>query len=481
MAPKTTLNAKNLEALGAERLAELLIEISTGDAAIKRRLRLELAGAQSPGDVAKEVRKRLATIARSRSFVDWQNKRTLTDDLEVQRRAIVETIGKSDPKEALNLLWQFMGLAESVYNRCDDSSGMVGGIFQDACQSLGDLASRAKTDPVRLADQTYDALVANGYGQFDGLIATLAPALGQQGLAHLKQRIIDLGNQPKTRPADKDRVTVGWGSGSGRIYQDQIEETSRVSTVRRALQDIADAQGDADAYTAQYDEKTRKVPKIAAEIAERLLAAGRAEDALTLLDAAEHRQTDWIWPDFSWEDARIAALDALSRGAEAQAARWSVFEKSLSSKHLRDHLKRLPDFEDVIAEEKALDYAEKVKSALSALSFLVAWPALDRAAKIVLARHGELDGNHYELLSLAADALAGKYPLAATLVLRAMIDYCLTNSKTSRYKHAARHLLECSSLAATISDYGSHSDHNVYETRLRREHGKKTSFWNLIS
>ena len=37
MASKTTLNAKNLEALGAERLAQLLIEISTGNAVAKRR------------------------------------------------------------------------------------------------------------------------------------------------------------------------------------------------------------------------------------------------------------------------------------------------------------------------------------------------------------------------------------------------------------------------------------------------------------
>jgi hypothetical protein len=48
MVSKTTLNAKNLETLGARRLAELLIDISTGSAAAKRKLRLELAGAQSP-------------------------------------------------------------------------------------------------------------------------------------------------------------------------------------------------------------------------------------------------------------------------------------------------------------------------------------------------------------------------------------------------------------------------------------------------
>ena len=32
----------------------------------------------------------------------------------------------------------------------------------------------------------------NDYGQFDGLIAALTPALGQEGLEHLKQRMIEL-------------------------------------------------------------------------------------------------------------------------------------------------------------------------------------------------------------------------------------------------------------------------------------------------
>jgi uncharacterized protein DUF6880 len=59
VAAKTALNTKNLEALGAERLAELLIEISAGNAAAKRRLRVELAGAQSPAQLVKEVRKRI--------------------------------------------------------------------------------------------------------------------------------------------------------------------------------------------------------------------------------------------------------------------------------------------------------------------------------------------------------------------------------------------------------------------------------------
>ncbi|MFN4088393.1 MAG: DUF6880 family protein [Alphaproteobacteria bacterium] len=56
MPPKTTLNAKNLEALGAERLAALLMQVSAGDAAAKRKLRMALVGLQAPGEVSREIR-----------------------------------------------------------------------------------------------------------------------------------------------------------------------------------------------------------------------------------------------------------------------------------------------------------------------------------------------------------------------------------------------------------------------------------------
>jgi hypothetical protein len=60
-----------------------------------------------------------------------------------------------------------------------------------------------------------------------------------------------------------------------------------------------------------------------------------------------------------------------------------------------------------------------------ALAFLISWPALEKAAQLVLRCAKELNGNHYEVLSPAADALAGKHPLAATLLLRSMIDFAL--------------------------------------------------------
>jgi hypothetical protein len=459
----------------------LLIEISAGNAAAKRRLRVELAGAQSPAQLVKEVRKRFTTIARSRSFVDWQGVRSLANDLDTHRRAIVERLAKADPTEALDLLWRFMALAPPVLERCDDSSGTLIGLFREACGDMGDVALKARADPTSLADQAFAALNANGYGQFDELIRVLAPALRQAGLEHLKQRMIDLSNRPVTKPAEKDRVKIGWSS-AGPIYADEMAERSRVSTVRLALTEIADVLGDVDAFIEQYEEETRKVPKIAAEIARRLLSAGRVQEAWQTIEATEHRRRNsgWDWPDFEWEDARIAVLEALGRADDAQAARWGCFERSLSSAHLRAYLKRLPDFDEVEAEKKALDYAQRSRNLLQALSFLVSWPALNRAANLVLQRSDELDGDHYEVLTPAADALAGNHPLAATLVLRAMIDFSLKNNRSSRYRHAARHLLDCSSLASAIEDFGRFEPHDAYEARLRREHPRKSSFWSLV-
>ena len=481
MASKSTSNKKvkrDLVTLGAERLAELLIELSAANAAVKRRIRLELAGAQSPTQVAKEIRKRLTTIARSRSFVDWQNRRGLVDDLEAQRRAIVHQVAKTDPTEGLELMWRFMELANSVSARCDDSSGTVISIFHAACRDLGEIALSATVAPEELAERAFNTLLTNDYGQYDELISVLCPKLGPAGLAHLKRRFVELSKSPRETPKNKDRKVIGWGGG-GPIYADEMEARHRDSVISLALQEIADAQGDVDGFIAQQSEQARKVPKIAAEIAKRLLRADRVKEAWSAINAVDENRTGLI--PYEWEEVRLDVMQALGRKDEAQAFRWQCFERTLSDDHLRTYLKRLPPYEDIEAEERAMRTALSFSEVHQALAFLVSWPALEKAAALVLARTKELNGDHYEILSPAADALAGKYPLAATLLLRAMIDFSLKQGRVKRYRHAARHLAECESLAATIRDFADFETHQQYSARLKSEHGRKSAFWSLVS
>jgi uncharacterized protein HemY len=263
------------------------------------------------------------------------------------------------------------------------------------------------------------------------------------------------------------------------LYADDPAERHRSSVARMALEAIADAQGDVDAFIAQQSEKARGVPSVAVEIAQRLLAVGRTEEAWAAINAVDQDRSGWI--PIEWEQIRIEVLEALGRVDEAQAFRWACFERSLDPEHLRSYLKRLPDFEDLEAEERAIAHALSHPSVHHALGFLVSWPALDQAAHLVLTRADELNGDFYEILAPAAAALEAKHPLAATILRRALIDFALDRNRTKRYQHAARHLEECDNLADRIEDFGRFEAHDVYVRRLKAYHGRKSSFWSFVS
>jgi len=118
---------------------------------------------------------------------------------------------------------------------------------------------------------------------------------------------------------------------------------------------------------------------------------------------------------------------------------------------------------------------------LAALAFLLNWPSLDRAARLLIDRQDEVDGDHYVVLAPAAGVLAEKHPLAATVALRAMIDFTLNEARQKRYGYAAQHLATCADLAGRIEDFASLEPHSAYVARLRVEHGKKTGFWGKLA
>jgi hypothetical protein len=475
MPSETTLNAKNLAALGAERLAELLLDVTAGDAAAKRRLRLELV-TRSGGDGASEIRKRLVSIAKSRSFVDWRKVKELARDLEAQREAIAAHVAATRPDEAFDLLWRILEMAPSIYERCDDSNGTIGSVIASARYDLGAIAAEARQPVGALADRVFAAVCANDYGQFDELIGLMTPALGPDGLNQLKAQFEALAaSGPASAPGGERRV-IGV-STRGPIYQDDYERGRHGRLVRSALGEIADALGDVDGFANRYSDEERANPAIAAAIAERMLAADRASEALAALDgAAGVSRPGGHWP--AWQRVRIEVLDALGRSDDAQNERWQAFERGLDAGYLRAYLKRLPDFDDMEAEERAVGFALSFASFHQALAFLIDWPALDPAASLIMARTDELDGDHYWLLTPAADALEERHPLAATLVLRAMIGLSLDAAKYKRYGHAARHLQTCEHLARRIDDFAGHPSHSEYVADLKRRHGRKSGFWD---
>ena len=467
MAARSKLTVESLTKLGAKRLAEILIEEAGRNRQLKQAVHMALAAETGPSEAGHEVRKRLAQLARSETFVSSEKARELASELGRLKSTIMEIVGAGNPKLAAELLWQLLDLHASVFERLDDSSGRVAALFRSACQDLGPLLKRAKTKPDELATMVLTRITENDYGIYDGIVFALNDVLGRKGRNELRKLL------EKCRQAhlvSEKRAAVRPG---------HFDYT--LSGLLLALRDIADCENDVDAFIDTYDGFDLTNPAYATEIAQRLLRAGRAEQALLYLDQGAPNDRNRHFKELEWADVRIGVLDALGRKDDAQALRFSLFERHLSAPHLKAYLKQFGDFEDVEAEDAALAQVERHGDVHAALAFLINWAALDRAARVVDARINEINGDLYELLDPAASALEGKYPLAAVLLRRRLIDFTLQKARSTRYRHAVRHVREIESQQSDITDYGQHERHAEFMARLKREHPRKPAFWSLLA
>ena len=472
---KKTLNAANLAALGAGRLADLLIEVSTGSADIKRRLRMELSHNLGASELAQDVRKRLITLRKSKSYVSWRKRKLLVTDLSTQVAMIVDKIAADDPNTAFDLLWQFIELAPPIYARADDRRGDIGQVFQTALQHFEEIGPRTQIDSEALSERVWSALLDNSYGEWDDIIGLLAETLGPEGLNTLKRHVERFAEIPNENNTFDHEAFVFLRTLRGeRDCRSELRQTF----VRKCLQEIAEVRGDTTAYIEQFtlDELHSKL--VAAEVGTLKLAEGQAEEALAILERADASHSSQ--GEDAWDAAYVTTLLALDREADAQAHRWTCFQERLSVTHLRTFLKMLPDFDDVEAEDHAFAHVLTYPNVAHALHFCLTWPDLLTASQLVTTRVDEFDGEDYEFLNSAADALREKYPLATALLLRSMIDFTLAHSHTSRYGHAANHLLDCEALSLDITDYGNLLTHEAYSNTLQIVHSHKSSFWDKI-
>jgi hypothetical protein len=177
----------------------------------------------------------------------------------------------------------------------------------------------------------------------------------------------------------------------------------------------------------------------------------------------------------------IDALMAHGRKAEAQDLRWRIFEVSLDADILRHYIKHLGDFEEFDTLERAFAVAKAHALAYRTLDFFLAWPRLDLAAALVIEKRETWEGRHYGVLLPAAEALQHDHPVAATILYRTLLDDILERGRSPAYGHGARHLAQLEELSTPDTAAAGLPDHASYRAALLRAHGRKTSFWGLVS
>jgi len=378
------VTAETLVGLGAERLAQILAEVAETRVDLKRRLRMELAAEQGTGPLAAEIDKRLGAFETSRGKVTWRQVPAFLRDVDALRLLIGERLAAQDPGAAVERLWRFMATARQITPRYRERGGELDAIFARAAADLGRLLGAQAPEPA--AFDLADALVLNPSAWKAWL-----PALLAETTSGLAERA--LGSMPERRGA-----VPGW-----------------ITLVRQ----LADAAGDVDAYRATWEDRALETPSAAAEVANRYMAAGRLQEAGEMLRRAEGQIGSGGRPrvDFDWESAWIAYLEAAGRADEAQAVRWGSFERTLSKTRAKAFISQLGDFDDVEAETRAFEVAADFPDVQAGLRFLMDWPALAEAGRMIERRADEIQVDP-ENAELWAAKLRRRFPKAAYQLLR---------------------------------------------------------------
>ncbi|MEA1834526.1 hypothetical protein U8607_20745 [Methylobacterium durans] len=464
-ARRTTPSVETLSALPPDRLIGLVLGETERNPAFKKIVSAALAALQGPDAVAAIVDRRLSALEGARGFIDWQKRRAFTADLNATVSVILNELRPLDPGAALDRLVRFLNGAACVLARVDDSLGITEGVYERAGEAAIEIAgSLPEADATRFAARLLPLVSGDPDGPLGMLFLDLIPRLPESALPALDA---DLGEALSDLPAE----TGDWRSARAR------------GRLLRARQDIADRRGDVDAFIA-LEEAAAGAAADNLAVAERLLAAGRIDEALERIRRPQQRNAnvlsrealitgriDTEAPARARTVLTIRILDALGRAEEAQALRWERFCDTLDAEMLRDYLAKLPDFEDDEALRHAFDRAMAFPQPYRALTFLINWPDLDRAGRLVLDRAKTWEGERYEVLAPAAERLEQARPEAAALLYRRLIDDILKRGRTQAYAHAARYLAQLDAIDPASASY---------REILRRDHGRKHGFWSLV-
>lgn len=452
MAPARTgeeeLSIEEVERLGARRLAEIVVKHCYWDEGLLQTVRIALAASASGDALVKTLATQIDGIRVDRRFYGYRESSTLAHELDRIREAITRELLPVQPRAAAELLGRLVRLDANVFERSDDSDGVIGDAIAEAVGDCGRAwAAVTERDPKMLAAEVLDLFTTDDYGARGHVIIAFAAALGPAGLDELEHMARE---QFGDGPAGKDRY------------------------LPIALENIADARGDVDGYI-EAQRLAGSEARAVREIAERLVAAGRLEEALdwaerTDVQTFERENIAWL---------KVDILDRLGRAEDAQAVRWSIFATSLSPDILAEYLGRLPEVARGEARQRAIAAAHGHRDLHRALQ-LLADLAPDVAAELVQRCLGEIQGQVYIVLRPVADRLAETHPVAAILLYRKMADTVLRRGQSLQYNHAVGDLVAAERLVPNVADWLGQLSQEAYRRQVTTEHRQKRAFWQKM-
>jgi hypothetical protein len=249
----TKHDREQLIELGVETLADTLLNLCQispdANTAVKRLL-------STPKENIKRLKDKLASLKRGRRFIDWNETAGFANDLEQLLSDIAASV--QDPDVGVELVTRFFELDSSIFDRCDDSNGDIGDVFNySACNLFVQFANRC-ADKQKIVDCVITLNQQDGYGVRDGLFDKANEYLPESVLRSMVDRLWNLLETEKN-----DYQKSQWQSA--------------IQSIARQLKDAVLFENAALSCDEIY-------PALWLEVAEVYLEAGKPEIALTRLN-----------------------------------------------------------------------------------------------------------------------------------------------------------------------------------------------------
>lgn len=462
-ATKARLDRAGLTGLGLDKLVEILLDEAAVSKALKSRLQAALAGGTGVDEVTRLIDQKLDSYQKAQTYLSPTRANTLSLELRGLLRMITAELAALDNYTAFERLARFLVVGTFIENRARKGGAKLAKLLDDARESLADIVLKLGAgDQVKSVALLEKTRAADEEGKSQAVLLKILCGMEKPAADAWKALLT-------SRLVPSTERSAQWKNAELLVF----------------LQRLATHNGDIDAFIEL--EMLRPAERRDSLLIARMLhAAGRHADALEWVrkPPATMRltQSDRAVADATRPPRLLEAdiLDALRRKDEAQSIRWNEFARTLQPAILRDYIARLDDFAEFEETDKAFALVAASPLIHEALDFFVKWPRRDLASALVLRHVRKWDGRQSVILVSAADALAQDFPVAATMLYRAVLEDILRRGTAEDYADGATCFTMLHELLQRLDADFPYQSHDDYVMALRGRHPRKYAFWNLI-
>ncbi len=433
----------------AKDLAALLADLAQRDPGVDKAVESFLARAD-PKALIKALQSQISGLKRRSRYIEVHESGKVADQMHIILDSIERDLVPSEPLLALKALGLFIATDSKVLANADDSNGQIADTYHRACRLLA-VASMAAGKPKEAEEVFLSLQDVCDYGSRDEMFDEAANILDRRAL---------------------ERIVAQWR------FRAQSEDWKKFGGIRVRLAQVAESMGDPELFeeASLCGQPKEQYPLIAIDVARVYLKCGKAETALEKMPPEQGR----FFPKHY--AVLIGIHRALGNTQEVSEILWSEFERNPSGTSGQAYIDSMPEGE----REQALSRMHELVlrggfTPLRKAMYFAEMGDLATTAEVVVSANGQFNGEHYDPILGVIKLLGKGYPLAQTVLYRALMESLLERTASKYYPYAVRYAQKLAALAGSVEDWKSVIPHEDYWRVIAQKHARKSGFWSLMA